>query len=133
MQKAKIDYPSVAAGDKPMGPAPLSPAIKKGPFLYISGQVGIDPLTGAVVSGGVAEQTRQTMENIKALVEAAGLTMDDIVKCQVFLTDIGDFAAMNAVYAEYFSAPAPARSTIGIVLAHPDLVVEIEAVAIGAL
>ncbi|MFK8251257.1 RidA family protein [Ancylobacter terrae] len=112
-----------------MGPAPLSPAIAIEDFVYVSGQVGIDPATGKIVEGGVVEQTRQTCENIKALLASEGLTMAHVVKSLCFMTDAGDFAAMNGVYAAYFPDPKPARSTVGIVLADPRLLVEIEVVA----
>jgi 2-iminobutanoate/2-iminopropanoate deaminase len=130
MASTIIQYPGVASGEKPMGPAPISPALKRGPFLYVSGQVGIDPATGKVVSDDIEGQTRQTLENLKSLVEAAGMTLADVVKTNVFVTDVNDFAAMNAVYKEYFGEPYPARSTVGIALANDALLVEIEAVAI---
>lgn len=129
MSKTKIQYPGLDATAKPMGPAPLSPAIQRGNMLFVSGQVGIDPMTGKVVGNDIASQTRQTLENLKSLVEAAGLTLADVVKTNVFVTDVGKFAEMNAVYREYFAEPYPARSTVGIALAHPDLLVEIEAIA----
>lgn len=132
MANVIIQYPGVEEGENPMGPAPLSPAVKRGPFLYVSGQVGIDPTTGKVVSKDVARQTRQTLNNLKALIEAAGMTLNDVIKTSVFLTDIANFSAMNAVYKEFFGAPYPARSTIGIALASDELLVEIEAVAIDA-
>lgn len=130
MASTIIQYPGLANGDKPMGPAPISPALKRGPMLYVSGQVGIDPATGKVVAPDIAGQTRQTLENLKALVEAAGMSLADVVKTNVFITDVANFAAMNAVYKEYFGQPYPARSTVGIALANDDLLVEIEAVAI---
>lgn len=129
MAKKMLNYPGLAEGDKPMGPAPLSPAVAIGDFVYLSGQVGIDPATGDVVAGGILEQTRQTCENIKALLAAEGLTMDHVVKSLCFITDTANFAPMNSVYTTYFSDPKPARSTVGIALAHPDLLVEIEVIA----
>lgn len=127
-----IQYPNVAQGERPMGPAPISPAVRRGPFLYVSGQVGIDPATGKVVAPDIAGQTRQTLANLKALVEAAGMTLADVIKTNVFITDVANFAAMNAVYKGFFGEPYPARSTVGIALAAPELLVEIEAVAIDS-
>lgn len=129
MAKKALNYPGVADGEKPMGPAPLSPAVVVDDLVYLSGQVGIDPSTGRIVEGGILEQTRQTMENIKALLASEGLTPDHVVKSLCFLTDVGDFSAMNSVYTTYFSDPKPARSTVGIVLADPVLRVEIEVIA----
>lgn len=131
MASTIIQYPGAKDGDKPMGPAPISPALKRGPMLYVSGQVGIDPATGKVVSDDIAGQTRQTLLNLKALVENAGMTMGDVVKTNVFVTDVANFAAMNAVYKEFFGEPYPARSTVGIALANDALLVEIEAIAIA--
>ena len=130
MSKTRIQYPGLDAAARPMGPAPLSPALMAGNMLFVSGQVGIDPMTGTVVGPDIESQTRQTLENLKALVEAAGLTLDDVVKTNVFVTDVGNFPAMNAVYRQYFAEPFPARSTVGIALANSDLLVEIEAIAI---
>lgn len=129
MAKKALNYPGVAEGEKPMGPAPLSPAVVIEDFVYLSGQVGIDPATGAIVEGGIEAQTRQTMENIKALLAAEGLTPDHVVKSLCFLTDVANFTAMNGVYKTYFADPKPARSTVGITLADPALLVEIEVIA----
>ncbi len=130
MTKQKIQYPGIDPDAKPMGTAPLSPALLAGPFVFTSGQVGIDPLTGKIVGEDIKSQTRQTILNIKALVEAAGLTLNDVVKTNVFLTDISDFSEMNSVYREFFAEPYPARSTVGIALNNPELKVEIEAIAL---
>lgn len=130
MTKTVLNYPNLAAGDKPMGPAPLSPALDTGALIFISGQVGIDPATGKTVGSDVETQTRQTLTNLKALVEAGGLTLADVVKTTVFLTDVANFSRMNSVYREFFAEPYPARSTIGITLANDDLLVEIEAIAL---
>jgi len=132
MTKTVVNYPRIAALAKPMGPAPLSAALKVGPFVFISGQVGLDPASGALVGTDVKTQTLQTLRNFQSLVEAAGLTMADVVKTNVFLTDTADFAAMNEVYREFFPQPFPVRSTVGIKLANPDLLVEIEGMAMRA-
>lgn len=114
-----------------MGPAPLSAARRNGPFLFVSGQVGIDPYTGALAGDDVSAQTRQVLTNMKALVEAGGLTMADVMKVGIYLVRPGDFDAMNKVYAEFFAAPFPARATVGIALNDPRLLVEMDAIAMG--
>jgi len=114
------------------GPAavgPYSHGVWAGDLLFLSGQTPIDPATSALVEGGVAEQTQQVFANLTAVVEDAGLTMDDVVKCNVFLTDMADFAEMNAVYASHFSEPFPARSTVAVAGLPLGARVEIELVA----
>ncbi|AMJ61473.1 RidA family protein [Bosea sp. PAMC 26642] len=113
-----------------MGPAPLSPARWGGDHLYISGQVGIVPQTGQVVGTTAVEQARQALANLRSLVEAAGLTMADVVKTTIFLVDLDAFPDVNAVYRKFFLAPYPARSTVGVILTPPSLLFEIEAVAV---
>ena len=117
-----------AGGEK--SSAPLSPGIKAGGFIYVSGQVPVDPQTGEIVTGGIKEQTRQTLENIKAVLEAGGSSMDKVVKCTVFLTDISEFSQMNEVYSSCFPQDPPARSTVEVSKLAIDIKVEIEAVAI---
>jgi 2-iminobutanoate/2-iminopropanoate deaminase len=112
----------------PVGP--YSQGIKTGEFIFVAGEKGIDPRTGKIVPGGIAEETRQTLENIKAILEAAGATMDHVVRTQVFLTDINDFAAMNAVYAGYFKVAPPGRTTVQVVALPAGAHVEIEATAV---
>ncbi len=132
MTKTLVDYPGLEAGAKPMGPAPLSPALRVGPFLFVSGQVGLDPASGTLAGTDVRAQTRQTLQNFRSLVEAAGFTMADVVKTNAFLADPADFADMNEVYREFFTEPYPVRSTVGIRLPNPDLLVEIEGMALKA-
>lgn len=110
---------------------PLAKAVKAGGMLYLSGAVGFDA-DGNVVGPDIESQTRQTLENIKNTLESLGSSMDKVVKSTVFLTNIEDFAAMNKVYATFFSKDAPpARSTVGVAaLARPDLIVEIEVIAL---
>ncbi len=113
-------------------PAPIGPysqAVKTGHLLFTSGQIPIDPLTGDMVEGGIREQTIQVLENLKAVVEAAGATLDDAIKTTVFLSDMGDFPVVNDIYAEYFGEDhAPARSTIQVAALPKGSLVEIEAV-----
>ena len=113
-----------------MGTAPLSPALLFGDMLFISGQVGIVPETGQVAAADVAGQMRQALNNFAALLDAAGFALNDVVKTTVFLVDLSQFDAMNAVYRETFAAPFPARSTVGVALSPPSLLVEIEGIAV---
>ncbi len=109
----------------------LSPAVKIDHLVYTAGQVGVNPDTGELAGSGIQEQTRQVMENIKLLLEAAGSSMEKIVKCLVFITDMEDFQAMNEVYKSYFENDPPARSCVEVAaLANPELIVEIEAISI---
>lgn len=114
-------------------PAPIGPynqAVKSGHLLFTSGQIPIDPATGELVSGGIREQTIQVLENLKAVVEAAGGTLDDVLKTTVFLADMEDFPDLNTLYAEYFGEEnAPARSTIQVSALPKGARVEIEATA----
>ena len=108
----------------PVGP--FSPAVRAGGFLFFSGQVGQDPATGALAEGGVEAEARQLFRNLAALLEAAGKGFGDVVKANVYLTDIGDFAAINAIYAEAFDAPFPARTTVAVAALPLGAAVEIE-------
>lgn len=108
---------------------PYSQAIKVGDFVYTSGQLPIDPELGAFPDGGIKEQTRQSLLNIKAILDEAGLTMSNVVKTTVFLADMNDFADMNAVYADFFSEPYPARSAVAVKTLPKGALVEIEVVA----
>jgi 2-iminobutanoate/2-iminopropanoate deaminase len=113
----------------PKAIGPYSQAIRIGGLVYTAGQTPIDPMAGKLVEGGIAEQTRQALTNIKAIVEAAGTSMERVVKTTVFMTDLGQFSAMNAVYAEFFSTTPPARSTVQVAALPLGAMVEIEAVA----
>ena len=120
----RISPPGVAA---PRGP--YSPATRAGDFIFVSGQVPIDPATQQLVSGDVRDETRQTLTNIMRILEGCGAALSDVVKCQVFLADGKDFAAMNEVYAEFFGEAKPARATVVTGFAVPGIHVEIEAIA----
>lgn len=110
---------------------PLSPGLAVGQLVFVSGQVGVDPATGALPGPDIQSQTRQTIENIAAILADAGLTLADVVKTTVFLTNITDSAGMNEAYRACFPDPTPTRSTVGIAaLARPEFLVEIEAVAV---
>ena len=120
---------AVASPGAPAAIGPYSQAIVAGPFLFCSGQIPLDPATGLVVEGGVAAQTRRVLENVGAVLAAAGVSFDAVVKTTVFLADMAEFGALNDVYAEYFTAPAPARSTVQAARLPRDVRVEIEVVA----
>ena len=109
---------------------PYSQAIKAGGMLFCSGQIPIDPATGEFVAGGVAEQTEQVFKNLTAVLEAGGSGLEGVVKTTVFLADMGDFAAMNDVYAKYFDANKPARATVQAARLPRDAKVEIECIAV---
>ena len=113
----------------PAAIGPYSQAIKVGNLVYTSGQIPIDPATSSFVEGGIKEQTRQSLTNIKAILEEAGLTLSNVVKTTVFLADMNDFADMNAVYAEFFTEPYPARSAVAVKSLPIGALVEIEVVA----
>jgi 2-iminobutanoate/2-iminopropanoate deaminase len=113
---------------KPIGP--YSPAIRAGNLLFLSGQVGFDPSTGALVDGDVSAQTDQVMRNIAALLQAAGTDFAHVVRTTVFLADMGEFAKMNDVYARYVVDPPPARSTVQVARLPRDARVEIDVIAV---
>ena len=113
----------------PAAIGPYSQAIQVGNLVYTSGQIPIDPATGNFVEGGIKEQTRQSLTNVRAILEEAGLTMANVVKTTVFMADMNDFADMNAVYAEFFAEPSPARSAVAVKTLPKGALVEIEVVA----
>jgi 2-iminobutanoate/2-iminopropanoate deaminase len=119
----------IASPQAPAAIGPYSQAIRYGATVWTAGQVGLVPATGELVSGDVADQTRQALANLGAVLSAAGCALADVVKTTVFLADMADFAAMNAVYAEHFPEPAPARSTVAVAGLPRAARVEIEAVA----
>jgi len=109
---------------------PYSPAVRAGDFIFVSGQVPVDPVSGQVTAGNAKVETRRVLENIRINLEGCGASMADVVKCQVFLTDIRDFADMNEVYSEFFGNSKPARTTLGVAaLPLTGAKVEIDAVA----
>ena len=116
----------------PAAIGPYSQAIEAGSTIYVSGQLPIDPATGAFAGNGIASQTRQSLTNIKNILAEAGTDMSSVVKTTVMLADIADFAAMNAVYAEFFSAPYPARAAYQVACLHKIELVELERVAVKA-
>jgi 2-iminobutanoate/2-iminopropanoate deaminase len=127
-----MDKRAISSAKAPKAIGPYSPAVRAGNLLFVSGQVPIDPATGKLVEGGIAEQANRCFDNLAAILAEAGSGLDKLVKTTVFLDDIGDFAAMNAVYAERVPEPFPARSAIEISqIPLPGALVEIEVVALA--
>jgi 2-iminobutanoate/2-iminopropanoate deaminase len=120
---------AITTASAPAAIGPYSQAIRTGALLFVSGQVPIDPATGNLVDGDIAVQTRRVFDNIGAILAAAGTSFDAVVRTTVYLQDMNDFAAMNAVYATYFSAPAPARATVQVARLPKDARVEIDVIA----
>ena len=116
----------------PAAIGPYSQAIQIGNLVYTSGQIPIDPATGVFVEGGIKEQTRQSLSNVRAILEEAGLSMANVIKTTVFLADMADFAEMNAVYAEFFAEPFPARSAVAVKTLPKGALIEIEVIAENA-
>ena len=119
----------ISTSKAPAAIGPYSQAIQVGNLVYTSGQIPVNPATGLLVEGGIKEQTHQSLLNVKAVLEEAGLTMRDVVKSTVFMADMNDFADMNAVYAEFFTEPYPARSAVAVKTLPKGALVEIEGVA----
>ena len=120
----------IATKNAPAAIGPYSQAVQAGNMLFASGQLGLDPATGQFPEGGVKEQTAQAFKNVKAILTEAGLTMDNVVKTTVFLADMGDFAAMNEVYAAQFEGAFPARSAVAVKTLPKNALVEVEVIAV---
>lgn len=122
---------AIHSSSAPAAIGPYSQAVRAGDTLYCSGQIPLDPATGALVEGDVKVQTARVMDNLKAVIEEAGLSMEAVVRCTIFLADLGDFGAVNEVYGGYFSDPAPARVTVQVAGLPKGAQVEIDAIAVG--
>ena len=120
----------IQTNNAPQAIGPYSQGILAGDTLYVSGQIPVIPATGAIVSDKVEEQARQVMENVKAVVEAAGLTLDNEVKTSVFIKNMDDFGTINAVYSEYFKENCPARACVEVARLPKDVLLEMEAIAV---
>jgi 2-iminobutanoate/2-iminopropanoate deaminase len=120
---------TVSSLNAPKAIGPYSHAVWTGNLLYCSGQTPIDPSTGKLVAGGISEQTRQAFNNLQTVLAAAGLTMDDVIKVNVYLTSMANFAEMNQIYQQRFSAPYPARTTVAVAELPLNALVEIELIA----
>jgi len=121
----------IATTKAPKAIGPYSQAVRANGFIFISGQIPIDPATDELLCGDIGQQTTRVLENLKAILEAAGSSLDRAVKVSVFLKDMGEFAAMNAVYAKYFPANPPARATVQVARLPRDVGVEIDIVALA--
>jgi len=121
---------SISTPTAPAAVGPYSQAITTGDLVFCSGQIALDPTTGEIVEGGIEAQTERVLRNLTAVLDAAGCTLADIVKTTVFLADIGDFAAVNAVYAGFMPDPPPARSTFAVSALPKGARIEIEAIAV---
>ncbi len=127
-----MEIKAIHSDQAPRAVGPYSQAISAGDFVFCSGQIPLDPATGKLVGGGIEAQTRRVLQNLKAVLEATGSDLAHVVKTTVFLTDMGNFQAMNAVYAEFFPTHPPARSTIAVRGLPLGALVEIEAIAVQA-
>jgi 2-iminobutanoate/2-iminopropanoate deaminase len=121
---------SIVSTDKaPKAIGPYSQAVRMGDLMFISGQIPLDPATNQMVRGDIKAQTRRVLENIRGVAQSQGLALDNVVKTTVYMTNLGDFAAMNEVYGEFFAVNAPARATVQVSRLPKDALVEIEAIA----
>ncbi len=122
----------IATEDAPRAIGPYSQAVVAGGLVYCSGQVALDPATGSLVVGTVEDETRRVLENLRAVLAAAGVGMDAVVRTTVYLTDLADFPVVNQTYAEFFPSPSPARATVQVAALPRNARVEIDAIAIAA-
>jgi len=128
-QNSEIKRQPISTENAPAAIGPYSQAVGFGQTLYLSGQIAIDPETGEIVDGGIQEQTDQAMKNLKAVLQASGYTMNDVVQCQIFLSDLDNYALMNDIYAKYFDVPPPARAVVQAARIPRDALVEIMMIA----
>lgn len=122
---------AIKTPDAPEAIGPYSQAIQSGNLVFLSGQIPIDPKTGNIIEGSIAEQTRQVLENLCAVLKAANLDMTNIVKTTVYLTDLSTFTEMNETYATFFTQPFPARATVEVCTLPKDSMIEIDAIAVS--
>ena len=120
---------AISSAGAPKAIGPYSQAVRAGQLLFLSGQVALDPATGQMVEGGIAEQTQRVFENLAAVLAAAGRSFADVVRTTVFLADMNDFVAMNEIYGQYFKEPYPARATVQVARLPKDARVEIDLIA----
>ncbi len=128
-KKNRIETIQTSKAGPPVGP--YSQGIKAGGFIFVAGEKGMDPVTRQIVPGGIEAETRRTLENIKAILEAAGASMDHVVQTFVFMTDLGDFSRMNEIYAEYFKSNPPGRTTVEVKSLPAGAHIEITATALA--
>ena len=120
---------TISRNSAPKAIGPYSQAVRAGQLLFVSGQVPLDPTTGQIVAGGIAEQTRRVLDNLGAVLSAGGRSFADVVRTTIFLADMNDFAAVNEIYGQYFSEPYPARATVQVARLPKDARVEIDVIA----
>ena len=120
---------AVLSSDAPAPIGPYSQAVRVGNWVFISGQIPVDPATGEIVPGGIATQTRQVLQNLQAVLTALGASLDNVVKTTIYMTNLDEFAEMNAVYETYFRPPYPARATVQVADLPRHALIEIEAIA----
>jgi 2-iminobutanoate/2-iminopropanoate deaminase len=121
----------ISTPDAPQAIGPYSQAIKANGFVFVSGQIPINPADGTIIGGGVAEQTERVMLNLKQILAAAGTSLDKVVKSNVFLKNMSDFSGMNEVYGKFFTAAPPARATVEVARLPKDVLVEIDVIALS--
>jgi 2-iminobutanoate/2-iminopropanoate deaminase len=121
----------ISTDQAPKAIGPYSQAIRAGGMIFTSGQIAIDPATQQVIAGGVADQTDRVLNNLAAILQASGSSLDKVLRCTVFLKNMGDFAAMNEVYGRYFKQTPPARSTVEVARLPKDVLVEIDVIALA--
>jgi 2-iminobutanoate/2-iminopropanoate deaminase len=121
---------AIATDGAPKAIGPYSQGIRAGNLVFVSGQIPLDPATGTLAQGGIACQTRRVLDNVRAILDAAGLSFDDVVRSTVYLTNLEDFAAMNEAYACYFTSPPPARSTVQVSRLPKGAHIEIDVIAV---
>lgn len=129
-KRSKSMKKEIKTENAPKAIGPYSQAISANDFVFASGQIPINPTTGELNTGSIEEQTRLALNNLKSVIEAAGSSFDNVIKCTVFLKDMNDFSRMNTVYSEFFNAPYPARAAVQVARLPKDVKVEIEAVAV---
>ncbi len=122
----------ITASKAPKAVGPYSTAVRQSGFVFLSGQIPLDPESGELVTGSIEEQTKRVLDNVSLVLEGAGLTMADVIKTTVFLKNMGEFPRMNEIYAKYFPKDPPARSTVEVARLPRDVQVEIEAVAVDS-
>ena len=119
----------LSTAEAPKAIGPYSQGVRMGNLVFVSGQIPVDPATGSVVDGDISAMTRRVLDNVRAVLETAGATMDHVARTTVYLADMNDFPAMNTVYAEYFADPAPSRSTVQVARLPRDVRIEIDVIA----
>ncbi len=120
----------IATNDAPQAIGPYAQAVRAGQWVFLSGQIGLDPASGELVSGGVVAETERVLANVRAVLAAAGLGVEHVVRTTIYLVDLGDFARVNEIYGRVFNAPFPARATVGVAALPRGARIEIDAIAI---